>query len=497
MANHLSPRDVVPPIREDLEASPPPSGTGAEVITVAPHDGRSGAMRMHGFEFSIARMLDGRRTADDVIANCQRLGLPVNLDALEDFLFQLKTHGLLSAVPVQGRKAGFNWAPEVRDLYRNALRAAREGEFARAKQYLDTLLNRAPGTIEAVRLRDWIDTHPDPHVAGRTFGAVFQRTLDSWAEERPPHWTAEVRDTLRKTSWPIVGVLTAIAFLIAYAFLPTSHRVTASAVLAPGTEVPIAAPVTGTVDEVFVKEGDQVEAGAPLFAYGVGELQARLSELSDRLEAARAPLRAEAAKTPEGAPLAEALARAEDELTRAQSDLLLEQKETAGAPPREAGSGAEQRYAAANQAVQTAREQLDARIPGDAAGDAAAMAAEVKALTEQIQAQTVKAPSAGVVSKLYVRPGQALNEGQAAAQLTDSKAMKLTATLSPKYIKELFVGTPITVKIGDEHYATKVEAVSGNEVAAELQNQSGSLKPGNVKVLIDVPPSAAVPRPKP
>ncbi len=485
MAHHLSPRDVVPPLREDLRAGPPtPSGAGAEVITVAPHEG--GAMRMHGFEFQVARMLDGRRTAEDVIVNCRRLGLPVNLDALEDFLYQLKTHGLLGDRPL-GDRPGSTWSGSVRDLYRNALKAVREGEFDRARVYLDTILTEAPGTIEAVRLRDWIDSHPDPHVAGRTFGEVFRRTLDAWADDRPKHLGAELRDSVRRSAWPIVAVLTALGFLIAYALLPNNHRVNTSAQVAAASPVALAAPVAGTIDEVMVKEGDRVEAGAPLFSYGGAELQAALSDLTVKLDAARAPLRQQLADTPEG----QAVKAAEDALARAQSELLREQQEAAGASPGETTRGAQEQYAAALDALNTARAQLDLKIPADAEGAAEiqTMTKEMQVLTDQIQSQTVKAPSAGVVTKLFVRPGQTVTEGQSAIQLEDLSRLRMVATIAPKHAKVAQVGTPIRVKIGQDRIDTKIEAVSGNEIAFEIPNPDGKLRPGTVKVAIDIPPS--------
>lgn len=489
MAHHLSPHDVVPPLRGDLEPLPAPSGTGAEVITVAPFEG-TGAMRMHGFEFSIARMLDGRRTAQDVLVSCKRLGLPVNLDALEDFLFQLETHGLLGAQPLDDRP-GTSWQPAVRDLYRDALKAARQGEFESARAYLNAMDELSPGTVEAARLRSWVEHHPDPLVAGRTFGEVFQRTLDSWAEERPPHWAAEARDTLRRTWWPVLGVLTAIGFLILFAFLPTPHRVSASAQLSPLAEVAVPAAASGVLDQVMVKEGDRVEAGAPLFAYDVGELQVRWSELAEQLDAARAPLRAQVAKTPEGMGLADTVSQAEQELSRAQAALLQEQKDSAGAPPNERTNGAEQRFAAAHDAVEVAKAELDARIPPDAPGAQSVrrLATELQGINEKIRLHTVKAPAPGVVTRLYVQPGSKVNQGDTVLQLEDQSRMRLVATVTPKHARRLEIGTPITVKIGEDRIHTRVDAVSGDEIAAELPNPNGELKAGVVQVQIDLPPS--------
>src|SRR5262249_18380263 len=96
MVIHLSPRDVVPRLRRDLNVKSPPPGTGEDVLLVGPADSVD-RVALHGFELSIALMLDGKRTASDVILNCERLGIPIDVEQLDSFVHHLKRFGLLSS----------------------------------------------------------------------------------------------------------------------------------------------------------------------------------------------------------------------------------------------------------------------------------------------------------------------------------------------------------------------------------------------------------------
>lgn len=464
MGTHLSANDVVPALRPGIDGTPPP-GTGEELVSVGP-------MRLRGFELQLARMLDGRRTAADVVENARELGLPLNLDSLEDFIARLSSGGLLT-VKERPPRLGDRWEPAARDLYRDALRSVREGEFDQAKVYLDSMLRLQPATSEAVRLKQWIDAHPDPHVVGRTFGDVYQRTVSGWADDRPTHIAAELRDNLRGTWWLPLGVLTALGFLLAYTMLPVSHRIFAAAELAPADELLVGAPADGTVDEVLVKAGDRVVAGTPLLRLDGSDLKAAYEEAVAKLEKLRAPLRAEVLKTPEGAGLGEALARAE--------------RAMAGAEGADA--------VAAERQLQLARAEIDARIPVNAPGAKEAMQAaqEVKVLQEQLAQRTVPAPGPGVVKRVP-EEGEAVEAGQAVAELDGSGRMRVAISLPKEHADSVAVGTPVTLHIGAQTEHTRIDAVNGREVVVEVSNADGSLRPGPMGVQLDLPPSSLMQR---
>lgn len=484
MAHHLSPNDVVPQLRTDLKASPPPTGTGAEVIRVGPADGTA-AMQMHGFEFSIARMLDGRRTAKDVLNNCERLGLPVNLDALEDFVSQLKSHGLISA-ETQALKPR-NWPGNLRQAYRDALKCARENDVEGARKKLGEMLNIAPGTIEAVRLLQWLDDHPDTAAHGKSFQELFDTTRLHWSEERPPHWAAEARDAVRRSMWPLIGLVGTVAVLAYFAFTPQSRRVDASGELQPLTEVAVTSPQEGIVGEIAVVSGQLIEAGTPLFTWDTDDLRLRLNDAAERLDAARTPVRDFANGTTEGQQLLEAEKMAEIELARAQAQQLAAQRADPAAVSSEALTTAQQHLTAARGAVDALSDGTPEAVTAKAITD------EVTQLLATLADPVVVASAQGYVSHLYTREGQKVTAGQRVLQIDQLDRLKLVASMSPKSAKNVQVGSPIVVHVGDKRIETKAEAVSGYEIAAEVPNADLALKTGSVAVEIELPATSKNP----
>src|SRR5262245_38743714 len=106
---HLSPVDPVPKLRGDVVFSRRPLGSGAEVIHIRPI-GYGETMRLHGFELSLARLLDGRRTAQDVVKRANRIGLPLSLGSLEAFIRHLQSHRLLARSAGEAASPVSPWA---------------------------------------------------------------------------------------------------------------------------------------------------------------------------------------------------------------------------------------------------------------------------------------------------------------------------------------------------------------------------------------------------
>src|SRR5947199_188845 len=132
----LSPEDVVPRLRSDVVIAEAPVGMGGELVDVKPGGGE--VMHLHAFELSLARMLDGRRRAQDVVDRAVQLGLPLVLPALDGFIRELEDHELVvhgagGSSPWQQRAA---WRPTERTLFQAALRAARQGNTLEARRAL-------------------------------------------------------------------------------------------------------------------------------------------------------------------------------------------------------------------------------------------------------------------------------------------------------------------------------------------------------------------------
>lgn len=137
----------VPCIRNDLTFAP---GKRMGVVEVKdPRRNRS--FTLYDFEANIARMLDGRRTLAEVAEAADRLGIETSPEALRGFFRQLEAFGFLSAelVPVQPPRGRKPWMPEIREMYRHALRHSRRGELTEAVEYLEALLQVDPDVPEA------------------------------------------------------------------------------------------------------------------------------------------------------------------------------------------------------------------------------------------------------------------------------------------------------------------------------------------------------------
>ncbi|MEW5743637.1 MAG: hypothetical protein AB1938_32295, partial [Myxococcota bacterium] len=150
--------DVAPALRGDLLIEKV-SGTKGVLQVTDPLKNRS--FTLYDFEVSIARLLDGKRTAGQVIDAAARIGIPVTLESLRKFIRQLRGYRfiderrLTGEVPVASAAAppapvSDAWTPELRELYESAQRLWRQGRPEAALEYLDALLDVAP-TLEEPR----------------------------------------------------------------------------------------------------------------------------------------------------------------------------------------------------------------------------------------------------------------------------------------------------------------------------------------------------------
>ena len=75
----LHPEARVPRLRRDLTIYDAPAGTGEGRVKV--ESPASGAIiELRGFELSIARMLNGTRTVNEVVQAAGQIGLPITVD---------------------------------------------------------------------------------------------------------------------------------------------------------------------------------------------------------------------------------------------------------------------------------------------------------------------------------------------------------------------------------------------------------------------------------
>jgi len=496
MARHLSPQDVVPRLRTDLNVTAPPTGAGAEVIQVGPI-GSTDRFELHGFEFQIALMLDGRRTVADLVRACDRLGLPVEIEALEGFFEQLKGYGLLAKgkAPAQERTRR-DWSPVVRALFRDALNEVRKGEPAEARADLEQLLKVAPQTREAIALRAWLDANPTGAPDHETFEHLLQTVEAGWLDDRKPAWRETVRAAIHRSRWPAAILLLAVAPLVALAVLPLPRVVSASAKISPVSELAFFSPATGVVDEVRVRDGDRVEAGDVLFTWDAADLDLRLFRVKNRLEAARAPLREEAGATPEGREWWVRLQAAEADAARARAVLWAHLEPVDGAEPDPAAAQAAKRLQDAEARAELARAALDSlsATESPAALRVRPYELELAALEQQRSELEVRAPRGGVVSQLNVIAGRPFSEQQTVAKIDDTSRLKVIAVTTTRQAAAMHPGEPVTLRFGAVRAKTTIEAVSEYEIGAEIDNPGGLLKTGSMPVDLELEPSSFVSR---
>src|SRR6266851_686428 len=150
------PDDVVRLFRADLRINRRPA---SNLLDVA--DRQTGkTFPLYDFEISLARMLDGRRLYKDVVEAGQRLGIPVNLESLSQFIRQLERYGFLAppgtqlSDPLEGplRAPRQKWDDGLRALFQSGLRMHRQGRYAEAANYFEAMLQQDPQNPEALEM---------------------------------------------------------------------------------------------------------------------------------------------------------------------------------------------------------------------------------------------------------------------------------------------------------------------------------------------------------
>jgi hypothetical protein len=156
--------NVVPVFRTDLQMVR--NGAGGFDVS-DPISGR--AYALNAFEVSLARMLNGRRTVGDVLEASARLGIPANVESLQQFIGSLEQCGFLGAArpltedpatptpqpapgDLQWASPRGQWPTGVRNLFQNGIRLLRMGKPAEAAGYFEALLQEDSNNVEAREL---------------------------------------------------------------------------------------------------------------------------------------------------------------------------------------------------------------------------------------------------------------------------------------------------------------------------------------------------------
>ena len=168
-----NPDEPVPTFRADLKLTSHAGGL-YDVTDTA----RGKTFSFYDFELSIARMLNGRRSYKEVVVAANRLGIPVNLESLGQFVRQVERYGFvapkgtkLEVAPedsIWGKRE--KWDEGVRTLFQSGLRLTRHARYREAAPYFEAILQNDPENPEPLEVR------PGGRRAGRRGGAAATRT---------------------------------------------------------------------------------------------------------------------------------------------------------------------------------------------------------------------------------------------------------------------------------------------------------------------------------
>ncbi len=489
--------EVVPVLRADLKIGEPTPGRGETTVAVAdPATGREVTVR--GFEVSIMRMLNGRRTAEEVLSAASQIGLPLTLESLGVFIRRLRKEGFLGEAGTSPQnlltwEPRNEWSEEIRRLYQEALREARADRLVAAKSRLDTLLARAPGTKEAQQLLHWVMERLRPEGGPKTplFKDVYGEVEKGWFEEGERQSQLNESATVAAVEGgeastapqrPPVGAIAiggVLLLLLVLVLVPFPRTVKAKVSLLPLAQADVKAPHAGVLKDV-PSLGQSVQKGQVLAHFDSAPVDKRLKELEGELAQAEKKAKAPAALPKRAAEAKVKLARAEAAYKAAQSAAeKLAAKAKGKANP--ALARAQKTAAGAKAAFEAAKAAYDQVAPapaGESDGEVAKLIAERDRLKAELAAATITAPVAGQVVELKAAAGQPIAADGVLAKVADTSSLTAVIRVGANDAKALKAGTSVSVKLSGVTRQVKLDRVEGERAEATIDNSKGALKPG-------------------
>jgi HlyD family secretion protein len=248
--------------------------------------------------------------------------------------------------------------------------------------------------------------------------------------------------------------------------------------VAAQSSVEVGATLTGRVATVAVREGDAVDAGAPLLRLEDDEARAALAQAEAAARQADAGLASVGGARQDAATAA--LAQAEAQRVAAEA----EQRRTAELVARgflspSRGDDATRALAVAQAQVDAARTQRDAlAVRGSERALAEAQQAAARAAVDVARARLaqtlVRSPTAARVLRRQVEPGQIVQPGRALLTLALDGPVELLAQVDERFLEELQVGQTATV-VADAFPAQQFRATL-QRIAPRIDAQRGSVE---------------------
>ena len=237
-------------------------------------------------------------------------------------------------------------------------------------------------------------------------------------------------------------------------------------------DVEVGSLVGGRVKTVLVDEGATVVAGQPIVTFETDLVDQQIRSQQGRVDAARADL-TKALRGPRIEDTERARAEAENaERERQRQKALLDQ-----------GIVGQQQYDAAVTAARTARETLLERERGSRAEDIASARAsllreegQLAYLLRQKGEAVVRAPAAGVIESMNLRPGDLFGANQPVAKLLEPSQLWVRVYVPEPQLGRVHVGQKAAITVD----TFPKQAFPGKVV--EIRTQ-GEYTPRNVQTL--------------
>jgi membrane fusion protein YbhG len=208
-------------------------------------------------------------------------------------------------------------------------------------------------------------------------------------------------------------------------------------------DVEVGSLLGGRVAKVLVEEGATVTAGQPVVQFETDLIDLQIAQQRAKVAQAEANL-TKALRGPRGEEIASARAQAENaERERLRWKSLLEK-----------GVAPQQQYDAAATQAKTSRETLLELQRGNRPEDIAAAKATLEAeqrqlgyLERQRAESVVKAPAAGVIESLELRPGDLVGPNQPVARMLEPSQLWVRVYVPEPQLGRVHVGQAAAVKV--------------------------------------------------
>ena len=221
----------------------------------------------------------------------------------------------------------------------------------------------------------------------------------------------------------------------------------------PVNNYPLASPIATTVKAVHVQPGDQVSAGKLLIELDDVQARARLASAQAGVKNAQAAVEAATHNGTREQQQSSAAEVTHDRMDRDQAqhdlDALVKLNATGAASASEV-SAARQRLASANATLEAAETSSKGRFsPAEVERTKSALDdAEANLVAaQQVEDQTqVRAPGAGTVYSIEVKPMDFVEQGKTLVQVADLHRERVRAYFDEPEIGSLAAGQPIEIK---------------------------------------------------